>query len=261
MSAHVTCPPEFLALAHAMADAAAEAIRPWFRKRIAIDAKADASPVTIADRNAETVMRGMIEAAFPEHGIRGEEFGVCRSDADWVWVLDPIDGTKSFLSGSFAFGTQIALLHRGTPVLGLINQPITGERWLGTDAAATLNGEPIRTSDKTGLAEAILYTSAPEQFDRVGHDRFAALAAKVSFSRFSHDCYAAGMLALGGIDLLVESNVFDYDILPQMPIVEAAGGIVTDWEGRPLVDARRYEAVLMAANQEIHRRALDILNQ
>lgn len=176
-------------------------------------------------------------------------------------MLDPIDGTKSFLSGSLAFGTQIALLHCGKPVLGLINQPMTGERWLGTGGAATLNGEPIRTSEKTRLDEAILYTSAPEQFDRPRHDRFAALAAKVRFSRFSHDCYAAGLLALGGIDLLVESNVFDYDILPQMPIIEAAGGIVTDWDGRPLVDALQYDTVLMAANAELHRAALDMLRR
>lgn len=259
MNAHTTCPPAFLALAHAMADAAAETIRPWFRKRIEVDAKADASPVTIADRDAETIMRRMIEDTFPEHGIRGEEFGVCRADADWVWVLDPIDGTKSFLSGSLAFGTQIALLYRGRPVLGLINQPITGERWLGTGASATLNGEPIRTSDKTRLDEAILYTSALEQFDRARHDRFAALAAKVRFSRFSHDCYAAGLLALGGIDILVESNVFDYDILPQMPIIIAAGGVVSDWEGRPLADTSRYDTVLMAANETLHRAALEAL--
>ncbi|MCR6497582.1 histidinol phosphate phosphatase [Shinella sp. CPCC 101442] len=261
MNAETTCPPAFLAIAHAMADAAAEVIRPWFRKRIPVDAKADASPVTIADRDAETVMRGMIEAAFPEHGIRGEEFGACRTNAEWIWVLDPIDGTKSFLSGSLAFGTQIALLHRGKPVLGLINQPITGERWLGTHATATLNGAPIRTSDQIRLGEAILYTSALEQFDPSHHERFAALAAKVRFSRFSHDCYAAGLLALGGIDLLVESNVFDYDILPQMPIVEAAGGVVTDWHGRLLIDAPQYETVLMAANAEIHRAALDLLRR
>lgn len=259
MNAPNICPPAFLALAHAMADAAAEVIRPWFRKRLAVDAKADASPVTIADRDAETVMRAMIEAACPDHGIRGEEFGACRTDADWVWVLDPIDGTKSFISGSLAFGTQIALLHRGQPVLGLINQPITGERWLGAGDVATINGEPIRTSEKTRLGEAILYTSALEQFDRPRHDCFAALAANVRFSRFSHDCYAAGLLALGGIDLLVESNVFDYDILPQMPIIEAAGGIVTDWEGGRLTDAPRYDSVLMAANPALHRAALESL--
>jgi inositol-phosphate phosphatase/L-galactose 1-phosphate phosphatase/histidinol-phosphatase len=256
MSPESNCPPASLALAHAMADAAAAVIRPHFRKRLAIDAKTDASPVTIADRDAETVMRQMIEATFSDHGIRGEEFGACRTDADWIWVLDPIDGTKSFVSGSLTFGTQIALLHHGKPVLGLINQPITGERWLGAGAAATLNGEPIRTSDTTLLDDAVLYTSALDQFDRARHDRFTGLAEKVRFTRFSHDCYAAGLLALGGIDLLIESNVFDYDILPQMPIIEAAGGIVTDWDGQPLIDAPRYDTVLMAANEQIHLAAL-----
>ncbi|MGF6175002.1 inositol monophosphatase family protein [Ensifer sp. 4252] len=261
MNYEAACPPAFLTLAHALADAAATVIRPYFRKRLAIDAKADASPVTIADRDAEATMRRMIEAQYFDHGIRGEEFGVCRADAEWVWVLDPIDGTKSFVSGSLAFGTQIALLHRGKPVLGMINQPITGERWLGTGSAATLNEEPIRTNERTALGEAILYTSALEQFDRAGQDRFAALAAKVRFTRFSHDCYAAGLLALGGIDLLIESNVFDYDILPQMPIIQAAGGIVTDWNGRALADSSRYDTVLMAANTEIHRAALEVLRR
>lgn len=254
-----TCPPACLALAHAMADAAAQVIRPHFRTRIAIHAKADASPVTMADRDAEAVMRQMIEAQFPDHGIRGEEFGTCRIDAEWVWVLDPIDGTKSFVSGSLAFGTQIALLHCGKPVLGMINQPITGERWVGAAGVATLGREPIRTSERTALDQAILYTSALEQFDRPRHDRFSALAASVRFTRLSHDCYAAGLLALGGIDLLVESDVFDYDILPQMPIVQAAGGIVTDWEGQLLKDAPSYATVLMAANGELHRAALDVL--
>lgn len=260
MTPEAACPPAFLTLAHAMADAAADVIRPHFRKRLAIDVKADASPVTIADRDAEAVMRQMIETQFPDHGIRGEEFGACRTDAEWVWVLDPIDGTKSFVSGSLAFGTQIALLHRGKPVIGLINQPITRERWFGTGAGATLNGEPIHTSGGTALDQAILYTSALEQFDPSRHDRFSALAAKVRFTRFSHDCYAAGLLALGGIDLLVESNVFDYDILPQMPIVQAVGGIVTDWDGRRLGDASRYDTVLMAANEQIHRAALEALH-
>ena len=125
-----SCPQTCVELANAMADAVREIVRPYFRQRLAIDAKADSSPVTIADREAETAMRRMIGKAFPEHGIRGEEFGVHQAQAEWVWVLDPIDGTKSFISGSLAFVTQIALLHRGAPVLGVIDQPITCERWL-----------------------------------------------------------------------------------------------------------------------------------
>jgi inositol-phosphate phosphatase/L-galactose 1-phosphate phosphatase/histidinol-phosphatase len=256
------CPKDCLELANAMADAVRGIIRPHFRRRLAIDSKADSSPVTVADREAEAAMRRMIETAFPSHGIRGEEFGAHQPDAEWVWVLDPIDGTKSFISGSLAFGTQIALLHQGVPVLGIIDQPITAERWLGRIGLPTLlNGEPIHTSSTTRIGEAIVYTSALEQFDRDNLDRFSALASSARFTRMSHDCYAAGLLALGGVDLLLESNVFDYDILPQMPIVLGAGGVVTDWDGQPLADAPHYETVLMAANEELHRAALDQLRK
>lgn len=255
-----SCPPEMTALANAMADDVRPVIRRHFRTRLAVDAKDDASPVTIADREAEQVMRAAIMARFPAHGIRGEEFGQYQADADWVWVLDPIDGTKSFVSGSLAFGTQIALLHRGQPVLGLIDQPITGERWLGQLAAPTLfNGLPVQTSKIALLAEAVVYTSAPDHFDAAQRLRYDRLARQARFSRASHDCYAAGLLALGTVDLLLEGNVHDYDILPQMPIILGAGGIVTDWQGRPLADAPRFDTVLMAANAGLHAAALEAL--
>lgn len=258
--ATLRCPPEMIELAQAMADKVRPVIRRHFRTRIAVDAKADASPVTIADREAEQVMRGMISAAFPTHGIRGEEFGLHQADAEWVWVLDPIDGTKSFVSGSLAFGTQIALLHGGQPVLGLIDQPITGERWLGRAGESTLfNGAPAQTSDTELLAEAVVYTSAPDHFDADQRGRFDALAKKARFSRASHDCYAAGLLALGTVDLLLEGNVHDYDILPQLPIILGAGGIVTDWDGRALTDAPRFDTVLMAGNTRLHAAALAAL--
>jgi len=262
MTAEHVFPPAYLAFAHEMADAAATVIRPYFRQRLEIAAKADSSPVTVADRLAEMTMRQMIEKCFPGHGVRGEEFGTSNADAEWVWVLDPIDGTKSFASGSLAFGIQIALLHQDAPVLGIIDQPITNERWVGQRTSPTLfNGVPVRTSDTARLKEAIVYTSALEQFDLDAKERFSRLAAGARFTRMSHDCYAAGLLALGSVDLLVESNVFDYDILPQIPIIEGAGGIVTDWEGRSLTDASQYETVLMAANQTLHAETLDRLKQ
>lgn len=254
------CPAAMTVLAEAMADNVRPVIRRHFRTRIAVDAKDDASPVTIADRQAEQLMRDMITSAFPAHGIRGEEFGLYQADAEWVWILDPIDGTKSFVSGSLAFGTQIALLHRGQPVLGMIDQPITGERWLGRAGEATLfNGDPARTSATGALAGAVVYTSAPDHFPAPERRRYEALAGMVMFSRASHDCYAAGLLALGTVDLLLEGNVHDYDILPQLPIIQGAGGIVTDWEGRPLSDARRFDTVLMAANKTLHTAALAAL--
>lgn len=254
------CPDAMADLAQAMADNVRPVIRRHFRTRIAVDAKDDASPVTIADRQAEQVMRDMIAAAYPAHGIRGEEFGLHQPDAEWVWVLDPIDGTKSFVSGSLAFGTQIALLHQGQPVLGLIDQPITAERWLGRAGEPTLfNGAPIQTSPTARLAEAVVYTSAPDHFTAPQRQRYEALAAAARFSRSSHDCYAAGLLALGTVDLLLEGNVHDYDILPQMPIILGAGGIVTDWEGQLLTDAARFDTVLMAANATLHAAALAAL--
>lgn len=256
------CPPEMLDLANAMADAVRPVIRRYFRTRLAIDAKTDASPVTIADREAEALMRRMIGERFPDHGIRGEEFGLHQPEAEWVWVLDPIDGTKSFVSGSLAFGTQIALLHRGQPVLGIIDQPITGERWLGqAGSASVLNGVAIRTSDTRRIADAVVYTSALDHFDADARGRYIGLAAAARFHRTSHDCYAAGLLALGTVDLLLEGNVHDYDILPQLPIIEGAGGIVTDWDGQPLADARQFETVLMAANAELHAAAIDRLRR
>ncbi len=254
------CPAEMTALANAMADAVRPVIRRHFRTRIAVDAKDDASPVTVADREAEQTMRDMIAARFPSHGIRGEEFGLHQPHSEFVWVLDPIDGTKSFVSGSLAFGTQIALLHHGLPVLGLIDQPITGERWLGRAGEPTLfNGASVKTSDTARLAEVVLYTSAPDHFGTAQRARYDRLAGQVRFSRASHDCYAARLLALGTVDLLVEGNVHDYDILPQLPIIQGAGGIVTDWEGRPLTDAALFDTVLMAANPQLHAKALAAL--
>lgn len=247
------CPPAMMDLAVAMSNAVRPVIRRYFRTRIAVDAKTDASPVTIADREAETLMRRMIMARFPDHGIRGEEYGLHQPDAEWNWVLDPIDGTKSFVSGSLAFGMQIALLHEGRPLLGIIDQPITGERWIGKAGChTTLNGATIRTSRTTRIEDAVVYTSAIDHFGEDTRDRYGAVAQTARFQRASHDCYAAGLLALGTVDLLLEGNVHDYDILPQLPIIEGAGGIVTDWEGRPLPDARRFDTVVMAANPELH---------
>lgn len=252
-SAVTECPPAMLDLAVAMSDAVRPVIRRYFRTRIEVDAKTDASPVTIADREAETVMRRMIMERFPDHGIRGEEYGLHQPDAAWNWVLDPIDGTKSFVSGSLAFGTQIALLHEGRPLLGIIDQPITGERWIGrVGHRTTLNNATIRTSDTRRIEDAVVYTSAVDHFGEDTRDRYGAVARNARFHRASHDCYAAGLLALGTVDLLLEGNVHDYDILPQLPVIEGAGGVVTDWEGRPLPNARRFDTVVMAANAELH---------
>ena len=249
----------FLELAADLADAAGEAIRPYFRQPIRVDDKPDLSPVTAADRAAETAMRQLIAARLPDHGIIGEEFGREREDAAFVWVLDPIDGTKSFISGVPLFGTLIALAHRGRPILGIIDQPISRERWIGAAGrATTFNGNPVRCRPCAALAAATVFSTSPDMFkgrDAAAHGRVAAAAKLV---RFGADCYAYGLLALGFIDLVIESSLKSYDFSAMVPVVEGAGGIATDWQGAPLSLASDGR-VLVAGDRAAHRQALALL--
>jgi inositol-phosphate phosphatase / L-galactose 1-phosphate phosphatase / histidinol-phosphatase len=227
--------PEFLTLGHALADASGAVIRRYFRQQIAIDDKADATPVTIADREAEAAMRTLITARFPEHGIIGEEHGRERADAPYVWVLDPIDGTKNFISGIPMFGTLIGLAHEGRPVMGIIDQPVLRERWAGmAGAASTFNGAPIATRSCAALGAATMFSSGPDMF--LGDDarRYQRLREKVKLARFGADCYAYAQVASGFIDLVVESELKPYDFCAIVPVVEGAGGAMVDWQGRPL---------------------------
>jgi inositol-phosphate phosphatase/L-galactose 1-phosphate phosphatase/histidinol-phosphatase len=249
----------FLALAGALADAAGEAIRPHFRQPIAVTDKPDLSPVTVADRAAEAAMRRLIAARFPEHGIIGEEYGPERADAEFVWVLDPIDGTKSFISGVPLFGTLIGLARQGRPILGIIDQPISRERWIGAIGHATnFNGAAIRCRPCAGLAAATVFSTSPDMFkgpDAAAHGRVAAAAKLV---RFGADCYAYGLLASGFIDLVIEASLKPYDFSAMVPIVEGAGGIATDWQGQPLSLASDGR-VLVAGDPNAHREALALL--
>jgi inositol-phosphate phosphatase/L-galactose 1-phosphate phosphatase/histidinol-phosphatase len=247
------------ALADELADAAGAVIRRYFRRKIAVDDKADASPVTIADREAEQAMRALIEARCPADGIFGEEFGALREGAEWVWVLDPIDGTKSFISGIPLFGTLIALLHRGRPVLGIIDQPISRERWRGAAGRpSTHNDEPIEARACPELAAASLFATAPDMFRGADADGFARLKARVKLTRHGGDCYAYGLVASGFIDLVVEASLKPYDYCAMVPIIEGAGGVFTDWQGQPLglaSDGR----VLAAGDRRMHAAALALL--
>jgi inositol-phosphate phosphatase/L-galactose 1-phosphate phosphatase/histidinol-phosphatase len=225
-----------LALAEALADAARSVIRRYFRQTIAVDDKSDLTPVTIADREAEAAMRRLIEAQFPDHGILGEEHGAVRREADYVWVLDPIDGTKSFISGIPLFGTLIALTHRGRPILGVIDQAILGERWIGAVGRPTLlNGASIRARACASLDKATLFSTAPEAMFRGGElEGYRRLADAVKLVRMGADCYAYAQLASGFIDLVVESGLKPYDFCALVPVIEGAGGVITDWQGRAL---------------------------
>lgn len=229
------CPDEFVAFAHRLADAAGTVARRYFRTPVAVDSKADQSPVTIADREAESAMRALITETYPHHGILGEEHGAADTGAEHVWVLDPIDGTKSFISGVPLFGVLIALLRAGKPILGIIEQPISRERWLGrAGEASTMNGAPIKSRACPTLDAASLFATTPEMFEGADADAFERLSQRVRLVRHGADCYAAGLLAMGFIDLVVESCLKPYDYCALVPVIEGAGGVVTDWDGKAL---------------------------
>jgi inositol-phosphate phosphatase/L-galactose 1-phosphate phosphatase/histidinol-phosphatase len=243
-------------LAAALADAARAVIRRYFRQKVAVIDKPDASPVTIADREAEAAMRRLIERHFPEHGVVGEEYGADRPDAEFVWVLDPIDGTKSFISGVPLFGTLIALLHGGRPVLGLLDQPISGERWLGAEGrGSTLNGREIHTRACAELALATIFATSPDMFSGAEVEGFGRVRSGAKLVRYGADCYAYGLCAAGFVDAVVEAALKPHDFCALIPIIEGAGGLVTDWRGgRPglVTDGR----ILACGDVRLHRQLL-----
>ncbi|WP_228242656.1 histidinol-phosphatase [Porphyrobacter sp. GA68] len=225
-----------LAVAHRLADAARAAIRPHFRAADA-ERKADASPVTQADRAAEEAMRLILENDLPQDGVVGEEFGVKEGHSGRQWVLDPIDGTVAFLAGRPIFGTLIALLVDGFPVVGIIDQPILGERWVGvTGRPTTFNAAPVRCRPCADLSQAVIATTGPHYFTPHQGDRFMALAGETDHKRMvmGGDCYNYAMLASGHIDIVAEAGLKLHDFAALVPVVEGAGGIVADWRGEPL---------------------------
>ncbi len=228
-------------LANRLADAAGAVIRPYFRAAHGLETKADHSPVTLADREAEAAMRAMIEAAFPDDAIIGEEYGTKPGNSGRAWVLDPVDGTRAFVSGRPIFGTLIALMIDGWPMLGIIDQPILRERWLGVIGKLTLfNGTPITTRACTSLEGAALATTSPHAFDEHQADHFVALARAVTRGSmqqgpiYGGDCYNYGCLASGHLDIVVEAGLKVHDFAALVPVVEGAGGRMCDWQGDPL---------------------------
>lgn len=250
----------YLALAGACADAAGEVLAHYFRKPLDVDTKADATPVTQADRDAEIAMRALIADALPDHGILGEELAAVNPGAEFTWVLDPIDGTKSFITGKPMFGTLVALARDGVPLLGLINQPIIHERWLGAAGKpTTFNGAPARTRPCARIGDAILYTTSPHLFSEDEGAAFARLSARVRHALYGGDCYSYGLLASGHADIVVEAGLKPYDYAALVPVVEGAGGRITDWQGRPLTLASDGR-VLAAGDAALHAEVLAILS-
>lgn len=243
---------------HELAHASGEFIRPHFGNvALPVETKSDASPVTLADRGAEEVMRSMIATQFPDHGVIGEEHGDDRPDAEWVWVLDPIDGTKAFITGVPLWGTLIALLHQGQPVLGAIHQPVLKQLCVGDGTATTLNDRPVRVRSCERIEDATLLTSDwlnPARFQNGA--AFDALAGRARLVRTWGDCYGYLLLACGWADLSVDPVMNPWDIAALVPVIRGAGGIITDWQGAHAYPARS----TVAAGPGLHAQVIRALN-
>jgi histidinol-phosphatase len=246
-----------------LATVSGEAILPFFRTALSIDDKGlpgAFDPVTAADRAAEVAMRTLIQRNFPSHGIVGEEFGNERADAEYVWILDPIDGTKSFISGLPAWGTLIALTHRGLPVLGMMHQPFVRERFTGDGGKARYRGpageRDLMVRPCGALADAILYTTSPRLMGKKDRAAFTRVEDAVRLSRYGGDCYAYCMLAAGHVDLVIETEIKPYDIAPLIPIITGAGGLVTTWEGAGAENGGR---IIAAGDARVHAAAMEML--
>ncbi|VAV98006.1 Histidinol-phosphatase [alternative form] [hydrothermal vent metagenome] len=255
---------EFEALLERLADAAGAQILPYFRTNLAIDNKLENDgfdPVTLADRAGERVIRDMIKQAFPDHGIRGEEYGTKPANSRYCWVIDPIDGTRAFISGLPVWGVLIALLEDGEPVLGLMDQPFTGERFLGGPKGAVFCHQdqqtPMQVRACPDLATATLSTTDPNLFVADEVQVFENLRRRTRLQRYGLDCYAYATLAMGGMDIVVETGLQDYDICALIPVVQAAGGQITTWSGKP---AQGGGQVLATGDHRLHEQALAILS-
>ncbi|EEE36860.1 inositol monophosphatase family protein [Rhodobacteraceae bacterium KLH11] len=252
-----------LEVAEEMADAARATILPFFRQaNLKADNKLEAGfdPVTVADREAEKAMRAVLAAHRPEDGILGEEFGQSTGTSGRVWVLDPIDGTRGFISGTPTWGVLIALSDDAGPMLGVIDQPYIGERFVGSAGHAFVSGPAGRASLGTRntetLDQAIVFTTFPEVGTEAEAQGFRAVSQQAKLTRYGMDCYAYALLAAGQIDLVIEAGLNAYDIQAPIAVIQAAGGIVTDWQGKPAHNGGR---ALAAANQDLHAAAVDIL--
>jgi myo-inositol-1(or 4)-monophosphatase len=254
---------DFAVFVDKLATISGEAILPFFRTSLGVEDKGSAAgfdPVTAADRAAETAMRKLIQRNFPAHGIIGEEYGDERADAEYVWVLDPIDGTKSFIAGMPAWGSLIALTRNGHPVYGMMHQPFIGERFTGDGGAAHYRGPAgarnLMVRPCGGLAEAILFTTSPLLMNAQDRATFGRVEAQVKLSRYGGDCYAYCMLAAGHVDLVIETGLNPFDIMALIPIVEGAGGVITDWQGGAASKGGR---IVAAGDRRVHEAARKVL--
>ncbi len=249
---------QFLDFARELASCSAKVIKPYYGRRdLRVESKSDKSPVTEADRKAEEAMRRLIRQRYPSHGILGEEFGQEREDAEYVWVLDPIDGTVSFANHCPLFGTLIGLLHAGKPVLGAIHQPLIGQLCIGTEGGTRLNGTPARLRPTTALQEAVVLTTDLANVKRYQDwQKFERLISMGKLFRTWGDCYGYLLLTAGGADVMADPIMHAWDLLPLIPIIRGAGGTITGWAGEDPTTATS----CVAASADLHARVLEILN-
>jgi myo-inositol-1(or 4)-monophosphatase len=248
---------EFKNFSKLLSDKSASLIRKYFRTHVTAETKGDASPVTIADKSAEEAMREMIMKEYPEHGILGEEFGAHNKDAEYQWILDPIDGTKSFICGALSFGTLIALMKNGKPILGVINHPIMNEFLIGDNNTAEINGVKTQVRECGSLKDAVLLTTDHlniEQYKNI--NKFNGLTKKVKLYRAWGDCYGYYLLATGYADIMIDAIMSPWDTMALIPIINGAGGVITDYEGGDAVTGTS----TIAAAKGIHKDVINALN-
>jgi len=253
-------PKTLMTFAESLADASRAVIRDVGRTPVRGDSKGDGSPVTAIDKAVEDRLRDLIAAAYPDHGIVGEERGVTAPDSEFVWVLDPIDGTLPFMAGLPVYGTLIALLHNRAPLLGVIEMPATQERWIGYKGRPTcLNGQPVQVRSCPSLAEAMLSTSNPDFYSGEDLPALQRMKAATCWTVYGGSCMAYAQIASGRIDVGIDVAFDVFDYLALVPVIEGAGGVISDWAGEALtLDSG--DRLIAACNPEIHRQALDILN-
>jgi len=250
----------YLRFAIRLADRAAEITLPSFRAGLAVADKSTGpllDPVTRADREAERAMRALIAETYPDHGILGEEYGEVAGTGSWRWILDPIDGTRSYICGMPLWGTLIALNHGGRPIIGVADLPALGERFVGGPKGSFLGTRRLRTRGREGLEDAVMFTTDPDMFTTdIARAAYGDIERRVRLRRFGGDCYGYCMLAYGLVDLVVEGDIKPYDIQPLIPVIEGAGGRISRWNGTSAVDGG---LVVAAGDAELHARAVDCL--
>jgi len=250
---------EFISFANILSEESATIIMKYFRQTFKTETKSDDTPVTIADKNSEQKIRDLINHKYPNHGILGEEFEGVNLDNEFIWVIDPIDGTRSFIAGHKDFGTLISLLHNKKPILGIINCPAHHERWIGIqNQPTTLNGKIIKTSNIQKLKHSYAFTSGLYFDDKTFRKSFDKIIDQTKYYRFGGDCYMYGMLASGLIDIVIEDTLKFYDYMALIPVIEGAGGVVTDKKNQK-ISLDSDGSLVATANAKLHKEVVKIL--